>query len=192
MKKKRILSLCCFFGVIGWYFSSCQPIQSYSEIPEIHFKKLVFIDSIDNPILGNPVKYAILTFSFIDGDGDLGVKPDEKDQNGNYRPGGGLSRIHYTWYQKLADESYEPFRFESSVVSQSSEIPYNRVMDKTEAQNKTLKGTIRAALNTPTKPQGVDIMRVEFYIVDRAGNESNKELTPDFSILDPPYEPITN
>jgi len=180
MMKKTLFLFCviCF----GWLCWSCNPIHSYSEIPEIHFKKLVLLDSI-NPYLDGLDKYAVLSFSFIDGDGDLGVASWEKDQKGQIIPGLGLSKIHYTWYKKLSDENYEPFQFSGDGISQESEIPYNQVMDKSEAQNKTLKGTIEIAMETPSNPQGVDIMRVEFFIVDRAGNKSNIEYTPDFSIL---------
>ena len=171
----------CMFGFIICCLSGCEPIQSYSDIPEIHFKKLVFRDTIDNPILGNFKKYALLTFSFIDGDGDIGVRPRDIDS---------ISKIHYTWYQKLSDETYKPFLFEGGAIKQTTDIPYDRVMDKSEAQNKTLKGTMKILLDMPFKPEGVDFMRIEFYIVDRAGNESNIEYTPDFSILNPPDEPL--
>ena len=181
MKTKAVLFWLCMV-CFGWLYQSCDPVRSYSEIPEIHFKKLVFVDSIDHPTLGNLVKYAVLHFSFIDGDGNLGVAPWEKDKEGKPISGYGMSRIHYTWHQKLPDETYEPFEFESGIISQSSEIPYNSVMDKSEAQNKTLKGTIEITLISPKNPQDADIMRVEFYIVDRAGNKSNIEYTPDFSI----------
>ena len=179
-----LMGLVCF----GWLCRSCEPIRSYSDIPEIQFKKLVFVDSIDNPILNNLVKYAVLSFSFIDGNGDLGAR----------KPDGGLSRIHYTWYKKLPDQSYEPFQFDSDEIGLSSAIPYNSVMDKSEAQNKTLKGTIEIKLETPKNQKDVDTMRVEFYIVDRAGNKSvNKEgnpyeYTPDFSIMSETGTVITN
>jgi hypothetical protein len=157
--------------------SSCEPIQRYSEIPEIHFKKLVFEDRTDP--LDETFKKAVLSFSFIDGDGDLGVpeKATERD-----------SKIFYTWQQKLSDGTYASYQFTDGTITQKSEIPYNSVMDKSEAQNKVLKGTIEIELETPKKPQGIDIMRVEFYITDRARNQSNIEYTPDFSILNPPDE----
>jgi len=190
MKTKAVLFWLCMV-CFGWLCWNCEPIRSYSEIPEIHFKKLVFVDSIDSH-LSNLIKYAVLSFSFIDGDGDLGVAPWEKNPDGTAKPGLGLSKIHYTWYQKLPDETYEPFEFVNNTIDQESEIPYGSVMDKTDAQNKTLKGTIEIALETPMDPQGIDVMRVEFFIVDRAGNKSNIEYTPDFSILSETGTVITN
>jgi len=171
MNKFLILLGIAFFGWLCW---NCEPIRSYSEIPEIKFKKLVFVDSINAGGLDGIDKYTVLSFSFIDGDGDLGVRPRDPDS---------VSKIHYTWYQKLSDGTYEPFQFKSGVINQEHIIPYGSVMDKTDAHNKTLKGTIEMALVTPSKPQDIDTMRIEFYIVDRAENLSNIEKTPDFSIL---------
>jgi len=180
MKMKRVLILFCVAGFVGWCLSGCDPIQSHSEIPEIGFKSLVFEDRIDT--MGILTKKApILTFSFIDGDGDLGRSPEDVDR---------VSRIHYTWYQKLPDGTYVQHQFPDGTITISPEIPYDEVMNKEGANNKTLKGTIEIVLIKPTNTQGVDIMRVEFFIVDRASNQSNVEYTPDFSILNPPEEPL--
>ena len=186
MKIRIVLVLLCILG-FGWYMRSCKPIESHSAIPEIHFKKFVFEERWDTWDKAFKIK-GILTFSFIDGDGDLGVTPQEKNSDGTYKPGGGMSRIHYTWYKKLPDRTYEPFQFISGIISDSSEIPYSEVMNKDEAQNKTLKGKIEIVLEPPLKPHEVDTMRIEFYITDRARNESNVDRTPDFSVLDI-YEP---
>ena len=177
---KKVFSLLCAF-CCGWMLWNCTPADSVSPIPEIHFKKLVFLDSLDK--LNNIVKYAVLTFSFIDGNGDLG------DRYGN-----GVSRIEYIWGKKLPDGKYEQYEFRNpkdTTIIQIEKIPYRDVMNKDEAQNKILKGTIDVKLSTPwitptDNPQEADTMRVEFYIFDRARNKSNVEYTPDFSILNPP------
>jgi len=182
MKMRAVLSLFCVFGFAGWCLWSCEPPQSYSEIPEIHFKSLVFEERIDHPILQNLVKYAVLTFSFVDGNGDIGVNQWDVDK---------VSRIHYTWYQKLPNSTYEQHQFPDSSFTRSSEIPYEDVMNKDDAHNKTLKGTIEIAFSAPTNIQDVDTMRIEFFIVDRARNKSNVDYTLDFSIQNPPEEPIT-
>ena len=139
----------------------CGRAESISEIPEIHFKQLIFEDRTDP--LDETFKMAILTFSFIDGDGDIGVRQQD-------RPDNAVSRIHYTWYTRYPDM---PYKFQNDSINHSSEIPYGSVMDKSEAQNKVLKGTIEIELQTPISPQGVDTMRIEFYIVDRAAHKSN-------------------
>ena len=175
---KRILSLFGMFGIVGWCVWCCGRIQSHSEIPEVNFKSLVFEDRIDTE--NNSIFTAVLTFSFIDGDGDIG----SQDMNG-------ASRIYYTWYQKLPDRTYVQHQFGDGTFTQSIAIPYDEVMNKDQANNKTLKGTIEIVLDTPTNIQNVDTMRVDFFIVDRATNPSIEKHTPDFSIQDPPTEPIT-
>jgi len=186
MKIKSVFPLVCAFGFAGWCLWGCKPIKPYPEIPEIHYQKLIFEDRTDD--LEEIFKKAILTFSFVDGDGDLGVRPEEKNPNGSYRPGGGYSRIYYTWYRKISGETYDPYTFPSDSITLWSEIPYHSVMDKSEAQNKVLKGEIEIELDTPRELQGLDMMRIGFYIVDRARNKSNIEYTPDFSILNPPED----
>ena len=185
MKIKNAFPLLCMLGSIGWFLWSCDRLPTHSEIPEIHYKTLVIEDRM-YPDLGL-IRYAFLTFSFIDGDGDLGVR--RQDEN---LPDDKKSRISYTWFQKNPDGTYKEYLFitdKDTATMISSNIPYDQVMDKSEAQNKTLKGTIEIAMDTPSIiPQGVDTMRVEFFIVDRAMNKSNVEYTPDFSILNPPTE----
>ena len=168
---KTVLPLLCVFGIC-WCLWSCERAESHSEIPEIHFTSLKF-DSVYTA-LEVWEKKAILTFSFIDGDGDIGVKS----------PFDSISKIHYTWYKKMPDRTYEPFQFpQTGTIADSTAIPYSSVMNKDEAQNTTLKGTIEIALDAPNKPQNIDTMRIEFCIFDRARNKSNVEYTPDFSIL---------
>ena len=179
-----LLGTVCF----GWLVS-CSRYQSYSEVPEIHFKNLVFEDRWDT-LSQKFINKPVLTFSFIDGDGDLGVRPQEIKPDGTYFPGGGISRIYYTWFQKNADQTYEPYQFINGATT-SSKIPYEDVMDKSEAQNKTLKGIIEIELSKPGNLSGIDTMRIEFYIFDRAGNQSNTEYTPDFSIFSEPGAEIT-
>jgi len=169
MKMKNVMILMFAACFAGWCMWSCGRNVSYSEIPEIQFKSLVFDD------LGAGTM-AVLIFSFVDGDGDIGVRSVDDS----------ISKIHYTWYKKMADRTYEPFQFASGTIADSSAIPYSSVMNKDEANNKTLRGTIDIALYPPYRPQNIDTMRIEFYIFDRARHKSNVEYTPDFSILNPP------
>ena len=168
----------CALGLIWWCLWGCGRLHSYSDIPEIGFKSLSF-EYVTTDL--DPELMAVLCFSFVDGDGDIGVR----------YPFDTISRIHYTWYKKLPDMTYEAYQFpKTGIINNSTAIPYSSVMNKDEAHNKTLKGTIRIALITPNNPQDVDTMRIEFYIFDRSRNKSNIEYTLDFSILNPPTEPI--
>jgi hypothetical protein len=124
------------------------------------------------------MKTATLIFSFIDGNGDLGVR--------NIYSTDTLSRIYVIWQQKKDDGSYEDYEFNNGEVVQTLEISYDKdKMDRDEAHNKILKGTIETKWNAPSGlSAGMDTVRLEYYIMDRALNRSNTEYTPDFSILD--------
>ena len=135
--------------------------------------------------MDNVAMKAILNFSFIDGDGDIGKRP--RDPNG-------ISVVRYKWYKKLPDNSYEVYKFDKDTIYNSHNIPYSRAMDKSEAQNKLLKGSIEIELSTPIEIEygipmyhgmdeiEIDSMYVEFYITDRAQHKSNTERTPNFAI----------
>jgi hypothetical protein len=161
--------ICVICAALGIW--SCSEIKSYSDIPEIHFKQLSLEDRIDP--LDQILKKAVLCFSFIDGDGDLGVTRSQDVEN--------ASRIYYEWFFKNSDDNYEPYIFGDPDMSLASDIPYSQVMDKSEAQNKTLKGTIEIELSTPERPAD-SIMYVKFYITDRKGHVSNNDSTPPFNI----------
>ena len=151
----------------------CSRIEKHSEIPKIQYKSLS-IEEITTE-LGRE-KRAILLFSFVDGDGDIGVR----NRNDS------ISKIHYTWYKKLIDENYEIYVYPSGKSSSdSTAIPYDeKIMNKESANNKTLKGTIEIVLESPLKPVEADsIMHIKFHIFDRAGHKSNIEQTPDFNFL---------
>ena len=163
---------------LGLCIFSCSEIKSYSDIPEINFMQLILENRKDD--LDEIFKKAVLTFSFIDGEGNIGMRPQDIDDKD-----GIIGRVHYKWYKKITDNNYEEYQFPNKSITNTMEIPYSKVMDKSEAQNKTLKGTIELELNTPENKSGMDTMYVEFYILDRKANKSNDERTPDFSILSP-------
>ena len=158
--------------IISYLISGCEKSEDHSDIPEISFQKLVVDDVMDT--LGTVSKTASLTFAFIDGDGDIGSKYFLKE-----------SQIFFTWYRKNTDGSYQSYKFADGTVQDSLDIPYREVMDRDEAQNKLLKGWITIHIPAPAfTPAGMDTVRIEYYITDRARHKSNIIYTPDFSILD--------
>jgi hypothetical protein len=150
----------------------CEKNTPYPETPEIHFKKLVMkISGIDD--LQQKLKASTLTFSFADGDGDLGATDSTS-----------ISKIHYSWLKKMPAGGYEPYIFASGATSETYLIPYDEVMNKEEAYNKLLKGTIDVNIPVPLNylVVSMDTVHLEFFIVDRAAHSSNVEITPDFSL----------
>ena len=174
IKKVKAVRFLFFILVAGWGMWSCEKSNSYSEIPEICFMKLE-VTTEGKDILGNPLKHKpTLTFSFADGDGNIGSFSNN-----------GPSCIFYTWYKKMPNGEYEQYMFADTTFTQKTIIPYKDVMNREDAQNKLLKGEIKAILSAPSvPPAGMDTVRIEFYITDRTSNKSNVEYTPDFSILD--------
>lgn len=160
----------------GWCMWSCEKNISYPDIPEIHFKGLN-VDIIGGNSAGSIQKTADLAFSFVDGDGDLGVRDEDTRDT--------LSQIYITWQKKLADGTYENYEFDEGSVIQMFRIPYDDVMNRDEAQNKVLKGTVRITMDAPLNPpDDMDTVRLEFYIMDRALHSSNIDHSPDFSMMD--------
>ncbi len=142
--------------------SSCQKIESFPPEPEIDYLRFEVRDSTD--LLGNEKLIGSLWFSFVDGDGDLGAA-DTSSESGKYN-------LFFTMFEKIdgvfqeVDESVlgGPIRFI---------IPY---MERT-GQNKTLKGEINVKFEYFFDTW--DTIRYDFYIIDRAGHESNLESTPE-------------
>jgi len=90
MKTFLYLFLLLFTGCCLW---CCEKSAPYSEIPEIHFEKLVMkIDRQD--ALGEKLKVSNITFSFADGDGDLCVILNS---------GGTISKLYNNWMNNQSD-----------------------------------------------------------------------------------------
>ena len=57
---------------------SCKPEEEYPDEPTVTFKEFTFADTV---LLGNTVKRGTLTFSFTDGNGDIGFDTVSPRQN---------------------------------------------------------------------------------------------------------------
>jgi hypothetical protein len=157
-------------GLLILGLAACIKIEQVSPIPEIHFKSLDLIDTLDT--LGNHIKMGKLKFSFIDGDADFGIdtefdttRPDSENYN-----------IFLIPFKKI-DTLYYPVEQNST-----NPPPYYRLLradalDRT-GQNKTVRGTVTLFIGYYPTPD-YDTMRYEFYITDRAFHRSNVETTTD-------------
>jgi len=158
-----------FILFAGWVlFFSCRKIESYPEIPFIEFKSFTLQDTVD--LLGNPGKAGELVFSFVDGDGDIGLpQPDPTSTDTtNYN-------LFFTLYEKLDGEFIK-------VDEDDLETPINYRIPfiEMEGQNKTLKGEIQVDFIYLIIKY--DTIKYEFYLVDRALNQSNVETTPEIPL----------
>ena len=163
MKRLIILLTLLFFIAI-----SCVKIEPVSTIPEITFKSLEAL--LVNDSLGNTKTVGKLEFSFIDGDANIGVA--ENIANDTALPDSVRYNLFLTPYSKI-DGIY-------SLIEYDSIPPYYSIIEDDKlnrvGQNKTIKGTI--TLEIEDLPH-YDTIRYDFYIRDRAGNNSNMETTTD-------------
>lgn len=154
-------------GVIAFY--SCRKIEQLPPTPNIEFTSFEVFDTID--ILGNSGKAGRLKFYFEDGDGDIGLdEPTDSLTD--------ATNMFIELYRKtngnmvLSTDLTDPL-----LPSSSYRIPYMERL----GQNKILKGTISVILlyldYSPT-----DTVRYDFFIRDRALNESNIESTSEIVI----------
>lgn len=142
----------------------CSKIEKLPPEPLIDYRSFVVFDTTD--ALGNEAKGGRLTFYFEDGDGDLGLQqpqPGETD----------TSNFFLTLYRKT-NGVYSLAEPSDPLYPSRYRIPF---MDR-EGQNKILKGRIEVTFFylfwEPT-----DTFKYDFYLVDRAGNESNVSTTEE-------------
>jgi hypothetical protein len=156
-----------FILFAGWVlFFSCRKIESYPVIPSIEFQSFNIRDTVD--LLGNQGKVGELVFSFVDGDGDIGLpQPDSTSTDTtNYN-------LFFTLYEKLDGEFLK-------VDEDDLETPLNYRIPfiEMEGQNKTLKGEIQVDFfYFKIFLIKYDTIKYEFYLVDRALHKSNVEET---------------
>jgi hypothetical protein len=143
--------------------SSCREVTQYSEIPEISFKRIFTTDTVD--ILGNQVKKVKLTFSVIDGDGDVGLR--ESDTIAPY-----INEFQYNFYSLLFGKTNGIFE-KSELPDANYRIPYVEV-----EEGKSYKADIDVTFQYQIILIEFDSIRLDFFIYDRALNKSNIASTP--------------
>jgi hypothetical protein len=139
---------------------SCKKIQQLPATPHIDFTSFTIFDTTD--ILGNDSKGGRLKFHFEDGDGDLGLNsPNDGTTTDS-------TNLFLTLFRKKAGVMDSVTGLDPLLPSPALRIPYMERL----GQNKILKGTISVTFiyqsYLPT-----DTIKYDFYIKDRALNESN-------------------
>lgn len=156
-----IISLFCIIII------SCKKPVSYPITPSIKYERFELKDTID--ALGNNQKYGMLSFSFVDGDGDFGLSEGDTiypySKNGPY---------YYNLFITMFSKTDGIFDTVKTLVPLNYRMPYYVV----RGQNKTLKGEIKTALIFDL-PLAYDSIKYSFYIYDRDLHKSNVETTPE-------------
>ena len=145
------------------FFPSCMKKEVYPDTPEIAFQS--FVLGFDT---GKVAKKGYLTISFKDGNGDIGLRPDET------QPPFDTGSIYYynyiiDYYEKQ-NGNYVKLSFTTPF---SARIPYLTPDDP----NKAIKGIIVDTLTLNPNPAH-DTIKFKFFIYDRALHKSNVDSTP--------------
>ena len=156
MRFKNYIIILAFFSIFSF---SCGKIEQLPIVPHIEFRNFTVFDTLD--ILGNQSKGARLLFYFEDGDGDIGLNPPEGDASDT-------TNLFLSLYKKINGVMTPTL----SVGPSRYRIPYMERL----GQNKILKGTIQVSFVYSFTNPGDTIM-YDFFIKDRAGNESNTVTT---------------
>jgi len=154
--------------ILFFLAGACKKIEQLPDIPYIEYTSFAVFDTTD--ILGNNAKGGRLKFTFQDGDGDLGLEAPSEEQTDT-------TNLFFSLFRKT-DGVMEPAPGNDPLKPSSYRIPY---MDR-EGQNKILKGTITITFLYMLYSES-DTIRYDFYIKDRAGNESNIASTSEISIF---------
>jgi hypothetical protein len=146
---------------------SCRKDPNLPPEPRIEFRSFEVFDTLD--ILGNLSKGGRLKFYFEDGDGDLGIKEP-------VMPWDDSTNIFLTLYKKI-NGTYVPADTGDPLYPSNYRIP---ILNR-PGQSKTLKGTISVTfLYLFYNP--LDTIKYDFFIRDRAYNDSNTDTTCDIAL----------
>jgi hypothetical protein len=143
--------------------STCEPIDKVSDVPEIKFKSFTLYDK---DTLTFQIKVGEIVFSFIDGNADFGVLPNSQD----------TLNLFLTPFHKV-NMAYEPLNVDT--FGRKYAVMNDEALVRI-GQNKTVKGEIKLQIYYFVIPP-FDTIRYDFYIVDRAGHQSNVASTSDIS-----------
>ncbi len=162
--EKRYPILILIF-IESFVFYACKKPVKYADIPEIKYIKFILRDTSDE--LNDHVKKGLLSFSFIDGDGDIGLYESDTipPMNTNLR----ISLFNKT------DSGFQEVIFPLPLNYRIKYIPGN------EGQNKTLKGEVRVDLDCNYQTN-YNIIKYKFYIIDRAQHSSNIDSTEEITL----------
>ncbi len=143
--------------------SSCMKKEVYPDIPVIAYQN--FVSVFDT---GKIAKKGYLTISFKDGNGDIGLRPEETQPP--YDTG---SIYYYNFIIDYYERQNGIYVKLNTTVPFSARIPYLTPDDP----NKAIKGFIVDTITLNPHPAH-DTIKFKFFIYDRALHKSNTDSTP--------------
>ena len=159
------------FAACSVILFSCMKKESYSVVPEINFAG--YYNVFDSTKVA---KKGVLTISFQDGDGDIGLNSWDLNP-----PFDSSSVYFYNYYIDLYEKKNGVFVKDTTLTTP---LRY-RIPDLTpDDPNKAIKGIIVDTL--PLNPKPVyDTIQFSMFIYDRALHKSNVVFTPEIVVRRP-------
>jgi hypothetical protein len=162
--KKQLFFYLFFIGAILTVFNGCMKKQNFPDTPVISFLSLeLFVDT------AQVVRMGILTISYQDGNGDIGLNPSDTfppyQRNGPY---------YYNYVINYFEKQNGVFKQVDLTIPFSARIPVLTPNDP----NKPINGFIADTMDLYPPPLH-DTIKFEAFIYDRALNKSNVITTPE-------------
>ncbi len=167
----RFFGLSILLLLLGLF--SCEKPQDYSPIPEVEHVSTDI--TIGTDTLDNEVYQIAIRFSFVDGDGDLGLSPS--DTLGDFGPQGDYYyNLKFSFWEKINGE----------YILTENIKPYYRFQNisKSQTTNNVLKGEMVVEIELTTTTNYQDSSKFDFFIYDRALNKSNVAETSEIYLND--------
>lgn len=168
MKFMKTIKYAVIITLLILALGSCRKIEQLPPVPSIKFTRFTVFDTIT--LLGN-FKAGRLEFYFEDGDGDLGLAPPVGKETDT-------TNLYLTLFRKKGGIMVTSGdKVDVLLPYPSYRIPY---MER-PGVNKIIKGTISVSFLYMFYYPG-DTIKYDFYIKDRALNESNVESTGEIVV----------
>jgi hypothetical protein len=168
MNKSFLKPIPFFFLLTAVLFTACREDEVYPIEPVIAFESFTKIDN------GTPIdQEGILTISFTDGDGDIGLK--EEDTIAPFDLG---SPYYYNFYI----DYYEKLNDTFVKVDLPSEFHARIPFVDADLASEGYKGEIDIQLYINNPNSAADSIQFECYIYDRSLNKSNVIRTPSIFV----------
>lgn len=160
--------------------SQCKEIiigPNFGAVPKISYRRYDVKRNIIEPKLGNRVDELILVIHFEDGDGDLGLTSDDRENNPRFKlrnPDGTFNDYYYNYFATAER------RINGQFVEINQGVPFTGAFPPLKPDGKPgpIEGELEYSLFFPlvdTPPN--DTLRFSIQIVDRALNLSNQVTT---------------
>lgn len=160
---------------------SCKKSEIYPNIPEIEFESFYFVK---DPSLGDTL--IGVTFSYKDGDGDIGLNPKDTFPPFNSIIGPNdqeLNPYHYNLhieYLTLQEGEFRPVILPNSTDTFKVQARIKNITP--EGKHKAIRGTIDWKIFPPDYPDLSRTVKLKIKIYDRALHVSNIVESPEIQL----------